>query len=332
MQAPIFIVGCPRSGTTLLRDLLRSHPNLTFPPESQFIPRYYRAYGNPSSNADAISLGKIILNTRSVRTWEIGLKPEAFADCRTFQQVLCLLFEAWLRRENKARWGDKTPQYVAEIPLLLTLFPSAQILHIIRDGRDVAVSVRKVAFEGNLYMAASRWKTSVRAGREAGAALGPKSYLEIRYEDLLARPEQVMRSVCCFLREPYSSAVLTPCLPLTHELSGAPWINEKRISSDRIIHTSNTGKWQIELSPFEQVVFNSVAGDLLHELGYPSKGPVRKIPAAERCVWRIHHYFRYFVSRLGVFRRPDLIRTFLRYRLADSRAWLNQIRRHSFTA
>jgi hypothetical protein len=326
MLAPIFIVGCPRSGTTLLRDLLRSHPNLTFPPESQFIPRYYRAYGNPNSNSDAIRLGKIILNTRSIRTWEIDLKPESFADCRTFQQVLYILFEAWRRRENKARWGDKTPQYVNEIPLLLELFPSAQIIHIIRDGRDVALSALKVAFEGNLFTAADRWRSSVRAGREAGARLSTDSYLEIRYEDLLERPECVMKLVCDFLNEPFDPAVLRPCQPLTHGLSGAPWITQDLSHPKLMILKSNALKWQTVLRPAERILFSSVAGDLLEELGYQAEGTVRHVGAAERWAWHIHHCFRYVVARLGVFRRPDLIRTFVRYRMSDLTAWVHHRR------
>ncbi|HLY17473.1 MAG TPA: sulfotransferase [Bryobacteraceae bacterium] len=315
-RPPIFIVGWPRSGTTLLRNLLRSHPNLTFPPESQFIPTYYRAYGDPGNRADAIRLGKIILSTRSIRTWRIDLEPAAFCGCRTFREVLCLLFGTWAKQEKKTRWGDKTPQYVTDIPLLRELFPTAQILHIIRDGRDAAVSALRVAFEGNLATAALRWKASVRAGRQAGAAQSAGAYLEVRYESLLQDPEAVMKQICTFLGEPYDPAVLKPSPPRPHALSGAPWINGDPPDGDRVIVRSNAGKWQAMMRPSDRVLFESLAGELLQELGYGTEGKTRPVRALERWFWRLHHCFRYAIARVGVVGRPDLIRTYLRFQCA----------------
>ena len=139
-DSPIFIVGCPRSGTTLLRDLLRSHPHLTFPGESHFIPAFYRGYGDPRNAAEARRLAARILRTRWVRRWRLELEPDSFSDCRSFREILCRMYEAWARRANKPRWGDKTPQHAAEIPLLLTLFPERQDHpHIPRRERRGAV-------------------------------------------------------------------------------------------------------------------------------------------------------------------------------------------------
>ena len=319
MRPPIFIVGCSRSGTTLLRNLLRAHPDLTFPPESQFIPTYYRAYGDPASRADAIHLGKIILRTRSVRTWQLDLEPAAFGNCRSFQEVLCLLFGAWAKQEKKARWGDKTPQYVIDIPLLLDLFPTAQILHIIRDGRDVVMSAIRVGFEGNVATAAIRWRASVRAGQAAGAVYPAGTYFEVRYERLLESPQIVMKQICNFLNEPYDPVVLNPSPPRPHALSGAPWIAQDLPDGERMIVRSNAGKWRAAMRRAERVLFESLAGDLMKDLGYETEGKIRHVSALELGVWRLHHGFRYAIARVGVFGRPDLIRTFLRFRWA--RLW-----------
>lgn len=209
--APIFIVGCPRSGTSLLRDLLRAHPNLTFPEESHFIARFYRAYGDPSSDRQAWKLARRILRTVQVGTWGIDLEARDFAGCRSFSEVVRRVFAAWARREGKPRWGDKTPHYVHEIPLLLELFPEAQIIHIVRDGRDVALSWLKKRFEPqNLYKAAQLWVDMVSRGRSDGSLLPASVYHEVRYETLLAQPEQTMRQVCDFLKEPFDPAVLSP--------------------------------------------------------------------------------------------------------------------------
>ena len=106
---PIFIVGSPRSGTALLRDLLRAHPRITFPGESHFIPLFYRAYGDPRTAADAQALGGRILKLRWVKRWGLDLDPDSFRDCRTFRSVIATLYEAWTAKEGKERWGDKTP-------------------------------------------------------------------------------------------------------------------------------------------------------------------------------------------------------------------------------
>lgn len=322
MQAPVFIVGCPRSGTTLLRDLLRSHPNLTFPPESQFIPRYYRAYGNPANQQQAIRIGEVILRTRSIRTWQIDLEPKAFAGCRTFREILCLLFGAWLKREGKTRWGDKTPQYVMDIPLLLELFPEAKIIHIIRDGRDVALSSIKVNFEGNIYKAACRWDQSVRSGRRCGASLPSNTYHEVRYEALLAAPAVVMRQVCDFLEEPYTDCVLQLSPIPLHALTGAPWIASTPANRSRQIVGANSSKWKTSLSASDCLLFESVAGDLLLSLGYPTAGRIRKIGSLERVAWHLHHCIRYAAARVGVVHRPDLIATFFRFRVAEVLGWI----------
>src|SRR5262249_20192115 len=139
-ESPIFIVGCPRSGTALLRDLLRSHPRLSFPGESHFIPALYRGYGDPNNEREACALASRILESAWVKAWGLALEPSAFAGERSYAKIVSRIFEAWAEKERKPRWGDKTPRYVVEIPLLMKLFPDAKILHIIRDGRDVALS------------------------------------------------------------------------------------------------------------------------------------------------------------------------------------------------
>ena len=207
---PIFIVGCPRSGTSLLRNLLRSHPRLSFPSESHFIPILYRAYGDPANERAARGLAAKILRLEWVRRWRLDLGPGDFGDCRSYRAIVSRLFEAWMRREGKERWGDKTPQYVSHIPTLSELFPGCQILHIHRDGRDVALSLsaRRIGPQ-NVYAAAQFWKARVSEGRRAGAALPPGRYHEVGYGSLLADPEGTMRGVCGFLGERFDPGVGT---------------------------------------------------------------------------------------------------------------------------
>jgi len=283
-DAPVFIVGCPRSGTTLLRDLLRSHPRLAFPSESWFIPSYYRRYGDPRSDAEAIALGERILRSYWVRHWNVAVAPSTFAKDRTFAAIVSRIYEDFARQRGKARWGDKTPGYVFHLPLLTQMFPQARAIHIVRDGRDVALSwLKHASSPGNLYMAAELWIKHVRAAQTASSTLGSHGYLEIRYEDLLANSERAMRQVCLFLGEPYDERVLRP----TRE-SRNPVSRSHRAGDDRIV-TDNAFGWRRLMSGRQRRLFESVAHELLEELHYATDGAVRTVTVVEKAVWRAHY-------------------------------------------
>jgi hypothetical protein len=314
MTRPIFVVGCPRSGTTLLRDLLRSHPNLTFPGESRFIPEFYRAYGDPASDEEAWRLARRILSFRQVATnWQITAEPADFTGCRSFAAVTRRLFEIWAAREGKPRWGDKTPCYVGEIPLLLHLFPDAQVVHIIRDGRDVAVSWLRSPFSpGNLYAAAGGWSENVRKGCRDGVLLPAGTYCEVRYENLLAEPEATMRNLCAFLDEPYLPAVLKPRRAVSLVASAAsapsPYATSFRERTDPAFHGTivrgNSGGWKTALSPSQRTLFESVAGGLLGQLGYPLERLAKPLSRGETLWWEIDRHWRYRGRQLLELRRP----------------------------
>ena len=299
-NSPIFVVGASRSGTNLFRDLLRSHPRITFPGESHFIPLLYRAYGDPQTQRDARRLGRIILNLGWVKRWKLGLDHSSFDGCRSFRQVVTRLYEAWMCREGKQRWGDKTPHYVNEIPLLRTIFPNCQVIHVYRDGRDVALS--SLAFyygSWNLYTAARQWRCFVKRGRSAGATLPPESYFEVRYENLVTHPEETLKSVCAFLGEAFDPNVLKPNF-MERFLRPVYIGQRKRTDASRTeIVASNCDKWKSGMSADDRVLFESVAGDLLAELGYETEGSTRPISSAERLRWKAHNYVRDFLERLN---------------------------------
>jgi len=161
---------------------------------------------------------------------------------------------------------------VCEIPTLLEIFPSCKILHIYRDGRDVALSWIAVPFgPENVFTAARQWKYYVNAGRCVGATLPSETYLEVCYEKLLSHPEATMNRVCTFLNEPFSSDVLKPNF-LERQFPGAiigKW-KHGPVSKTQIV-SSNSGKWKEAMSPSDRALFESVAGDLLGALGYETE-------------------------------------------------------------
>jgi hypothetical protein len=292
-DAPIFIVGCPRSGTGLVRDLLRSHPRLSFPPESHFIPPFYRAWGDPGSDREASALGRRILGLRRVRAWHVELEPEAFAGCRSFAAVVDVIYSAFASGEGKARWGDKTPHYVTEIPTLLRLFPRARVVHVYRDGRDVALSCVGAPFgPNNVYVAAVTWRRYVRAGRAAGREAAG-SYAALRYEDLLRDPRATMSALCEFLGEPFVEDVLRPDLGARRlwVLRRDPDARRSLAASDSILQT-NHGRWRDAMDGRDRALFEWVAGDQLAELGYEVEGVARRVHRAEFARLRIDDRWR----------------------------------------
>jgi hypothetical protein len=324
MNGPVFIVGCPRSGTTLIRGLLGSHPNLTFPPESHFITQFYRAYGNPRNSHQATVLARRILRMRTVKSWGLDIPEDSFDDCRSYAQLVTRLYDTWARREGKTRWGDKTPQNLIDIPLLIELFPNAQIVHVYRDGRDVALSWLEAQFSGDLYTAAVFWRSSVMKARRDGERLPRSTYLELRYEDLTTATRAIMEKTCAFLGEPFTEAVLKPTLLHPHRLTTAPWLNARSFVADDRVVGGNFEKWRKALSMSDRLLFESIAGDLLKDLGYDVNGERRAVCLLERAYWRFHNLFWYVNSRLPGLTRPHILLTFLELRRATAWAWVRE--------
>ena len=307
--SPVFILGCARSGTTLLRDLLRSHPSLAFPDESNFVPLFYRAFGDPRTDREARRLAARVLRLQWVRPWNVSLAPSSLAHCRSYAELVSALYEDVAHRQGRPRWGDKTPNYVLEIPTLLEIFPRAKVIHIYRDGRDVALSWRAIPLgPHDVVNAALRWKHRVITGRREGSRF-PGSYHEVRYETLLSRPEEAMKKLCTFIGEEYTDDVLRP----TRQEDPTP-----PIASHTEIVAGNSAKWKSAMTRDERARFEGVAGDLLRSLGYETEGIGRRAPI-RRVAGRLRTSSRLFVRSLG---SPQ---TFALTREASLRAHVNRL-------
>lgn len=271
----------------------------------------YLGYGDPQNEREALRLAARMLSLRWVRSWGLQLEPSSFAGDRSYRQVMARIYEEWARKENKPRWGDKTPLYVTKIPVLLEIFPSAKIIHIYRDGRDVALDWAGIRFgPHNLFTVARDWKAVVSAGRQAGAGLPQGSYLEVRYESLVSDSVETMKRVCAFLDEPFTDAVLRPA---PYKSRSCPYphrpifgIYKPRIFSPEIMSTE-AGKWKREMPRSDRILFESVAGDLLETLGYETERVTRPITKSERFMWRAHNFFLKFLSRLNTTGSPSLL-------------------------
>jgi len=280
-ERPIFIVGVHRSGTTLLRFMLNSNPRLYIPPESDFVPRFFGR--DPQGPLDqqriAWLLDVIFRRYRLVKEWQgeppdpaefaaemAGPTPAAFLDT---------LYSRYAHQQGAERWGDKTPIYASYMDLIDSIFPAAQFVHIVRDGRDVALSMHEIHVD--VYFAARNWVRRIRQARASGARLGPDRYYEMRYEDLVTDPEGELRPLCHFLGETYLPEMAEP------QRLGREQFDEGDFHAAlrRPPSTARIGRWRQEMPARDLRLFQRIAGPLLADLGYevPDAGPV---PTGER--------------------------------------------------
>jgi hypothetical protein len=287
--APVFVVGFQRSGTSLLRAMLDEHPQLALSTDSQFIPRFWqnRARYQSDGRVDARRLVADVLLLPRVREW--GLPESAIAarldelEDPTLSEALAVVFRAYADTKGKPIWGDKTPGYVLRIPLLGSLFPAARFVHVIRDGRDATIScLRRGVVVHNFARGADLWVQRVGRGRSAGRALGPRRYLEVRYEDLVSDPTTTLTGVCDFLELPFDERMLGYT---ERALSDLP--ERVRYRHDNLAKPPTPGlrDWRTDMSPSDLAVFQAIGGRLLDELGY-ERGVARIPVSARLTAWR----------------------------------------------
>ena len=284
-----FVVGMNRSGTTLVRMMLDAHPQLTIPPETHFIPDLIKVAREGAATPDALL--KVIV---SQREWgDFGLTEEElrgrFSSIRSLSagDAIRAFFEAYAERVGKPRWGDKTPRYVTRMRLIEDALPEAHFVHVIRDGRDVALSVRdRTVKDYTVERVAQRWKEKVSKARRDAPLL--KHYMELRYEDLILDPESAMRRICEFADIGYDAAMLDyhqqaeqRLREMERELPATGGKAHLSVERRMATHARTTEppdpervtRWRKEMSAEDRDSFESVAGDLLAELGYDAGEP-----------------------------------------------------------
>lgn len=286
-QRPIFVVGCPRSGTTMLQLMLHAHPRIAIPPETRFVLEGYRRrkeFGDLRLPEHRRALARWILHTKTTRAYDLGLDADAVeaeivAGPPTLGSALGIVFRAYARRFGKPRWGDKRPAYVDNLDLILTLFPDAQIITIIRDGRDCVASLKEMPWHhAGIYESMSIWARAVDRAREAGRALGPDSYHELSYERLVRDPEPDLRALCDFLGEPFDPAMTEPASVAEVAVPADKTWHErtrKAVSDDRV------ESWRTRLTAEEIALCETILGPRLIACGYELSGSRRAgMPAA----------------------------------------------------
>jgi hypothetical protein len=270
-EKPFFVVGVQRSGTTVLRLMLNNHPRLAVPFESDFLKILPVAEATGPLHVKANQRIVLAALAREPFTMkgDIVKEPEAVLrhPITRFGDLICAAFYEWMKRKGKLRWGIKTPGYVTEMDVLALHFPTAQFIHIVRDGRDVALSNKGLSWgTKQLPRVARDWKFKALLGRKMGRILGERRYLEVRYEDLICDPEPQLKRICRFLGEKYHPAMLDYHKDAEAELpsSSLQWHRSSVSKPD----ASKAFAWRRQMSMADQILFDEYAGDVLELFGY----------------------------------------------------------------
>lgn len=284
MNPPVFVVGCDRSGTSLLTVMLNQSPDLKMIFEAGFLPGLWkrvRDYGDFSESRQRwyfirdLQLEEATSETFAFEKFEPLTEQEAEQSIRNaaptdYQGAVDAICSALARKEGKDRWGEKMPEYVLHIEQITTIFPSAHIVHIIRDPRDVAASMCRANWYDSLRDAATYWKERVSEGKRQGEMVDDDQYHEVKYEALLQHPTEVLEGLADLLGIQFDPAMLK-----THQ-SGTDALPQSQLEAhsgmftalDRPIDPSRAYAWKREVSSVGAADVERVAAPLMYELGY----------------------------------------------------------------
>ncbi len=254
---PIFIIGSPRSGTTLLRLILDAHPHISCGEETHFLRDLEAIVGRNWGLVATYGLD---------RQWWLAHLRALYSD---FQAEV-------LARSGKRRWAEKDPTYTLHLGFIEELFPDALFVHLLRDGHDVVASFRdRWGYVSAARAARGEWARYVRAARALGERLPAQRFLELRYEELVSQPQAQGRRLFDFLGEPWDPSVLE-FDPADHRATGRyQWFTAQRRAAggdDATIYRSRVGAGGDSLDPLLRTLLRRRNGELLRELGYLEQG------------------------------------------------------------
>jgi len=262
MSGPIFIVGAMGSGTTLLRLMLDSHENIAIPPETGFMRGYSALRFTPFK--------------WSGRNWtgRLGWSDEEFDELA--RELYDRLFMRYAEQHGKGRWGEKTPLHTWHIEDMARLFPDAQFIAMVRHPYG-SIASNMTRFRSRLARAAAQWTQPCRE-LAAQAAVLPDRFVLLRYEDLVLRPEPLLRELLEWLGEPWSPAVLEH--HAVQQQRGGKRVVEGRSRIDEPIDDSRIAKWKTTMPAEHRVWLEDRVADVAAFYGYTLDDPAALAPLA----------------------------------------------------
>lgn len=315
---PFFIIGCHRSGTSLMRELLRRHSRLFVPvEETTFL---YKIFGNARRAQGVFGRRQVIELVSRLSVFTVEGQPilgfvrttdlieemlSSHSGFKGLKDFIDALFSAMARRHGKVRWGDKSPMHTIFLDRLIRLWPRAPIIHLIRDGRDVIASLQNKMRRGlepreSVITTAFHWKYYISCVQRFRAAHPQSSILNVHYEDLTRDPEGELKKVCAHLGESYEPEMLSLDYCNTAYPGG----------EGTGIRSPTRGKWRELFTEREQRLILAIIGRELQACGYLDRAPSVSLTPTERAliVREAMEFYtlmraRRMISRFGVLSR-----------------------------
>lgn len=263
---PIFIVGAPRSGTSLLRAMLNRHPAIGLCDETfyfYYVYRRQRAFGDLHDPDNRRRLITEYLQTDRIQRLHLNLPVLAerlMEEGNSYEMFFATLITCFAETHGKVRPGEKTPHHALVTDLLLTWYPNGKIIHIVRDPRDVVASLRRMPWARRSAVASARLWARLTAAAERSR--DQPRYRLVHYERLVADPEEELQRLCAFLEEPYDAAMIqTDGSAGTHQ---EWWFRraQQQLTQQRV------GTWRQELPDNYVRLVEWTAGATMAAVGY----------------------------------------------------------------
>jgi hypothetical protein len=257
----------------MLRVMLDQHPEMAIPPESYWPLTLWRRKARYESDDgfDVERFADDLVANEGFRNFRLDgselrerLQAEAPAG---YPDAVRAVYAEYARSVGKSRFGDKTPPFVLHMDLLAELFPEARFVHVIRDGRDVGLSLREAHFDAprTVTGAARYWRDRVRRGRALGVRLSPDRYLELRYEDVVGDPRSTLARLCSFVELEFTDRMLDYGRRARATIRVQDRAHESTALTPPV---AGLRDWRRQMPSRDVAAFEAVAGEVLSELGY----------------------------------------------------------------
>jgi hypothetical protein len=289
-HAPFFIIGNDRSGTTMLRLILDRGAQTALPTESMFLGDFapVRRRGGLDDHDAAVRFTERVWNHPKVALWELDGEPTpppvGLSHDEAYRWAIEQPYLAYMRRDGKTRWADKTPYYLEWVDEIKAVFPEAKFIELVRDGRDVGLSIMPLPFGGNNAWVTGRdWARGIRLG-QAAHERWPGDVFTVQYEQLTADPAPYIQRMCEFLGMEYSPDMLNVEKTDSSKIVAdqAEWFTNLWAG----INQKSVGKWKRKMSEKDQAIFLAAAGPELAAHGYePGAGGVPATVGPVRSAW-----------------------------------------------
>lgn len=277
LENPIFIVGCPRSGTSKLASILNRHSKISSSSETHFFDIISKK-NFKWQTLDESSFNKILEESRIKDFIELGkinskeLKSEFISSKKSKKDLFNIFCKSFLKGQEKSRICETTPQHIFHLKEILEIFPEAKFIMVYRDGRDTVSSLLKMPWRPKgVLNNAKFWIDYIDYGMQLEKTISNKNLISVNYENLMEDTELLCSRICEFLQESYEGNMVNGVDQ--GEALYADWEASWKHKSQESIDASRIGSWQRELAEDDQKILEHILFPYLKKLGYETKKP-----------------------------------------------------------